>query len=173
VLIFAVRYIVVSFWGRMKRCQLVFSGGGIVLGACAVLVLCNAARSQSSVPPGEPKPVFAAGLYETESRNSSFPDQPVKSRTCLTSASYDAFRDETMAQYREAPALKDCHLSDTETQKNGFGFAMQCQGTKTVLAYEFDKDLVRFTIDTLIESAPKYSSSILTTMRRIGDCPAQ
>jgi hypothetical protein len=50
---------------------------------------------------------------------------------------------------------------------------MQCQGTKTVLAYEFDKDLVRFTIDTLIESAPKYSSSILTTMRRIGDCPAQ
>jgi hypothetical protein len=157
----------------MKRCQFVFSGCGIVLGACAVLVLCNAARSQSSVPPGEPKPVFAAGLYETESRNSSFPDQPVKSRTCLTSASYDAFRDETMAQYREAPALKDCHLSDTKTQKNGFGFAMQCQGTKTVLAYEFDKDLVRFTIDTLIESAPKYSSSILTTMRRIGDCPAQ
>jgi hypothetical protein len=146
---------------------------GFVLGACTVLVLCSSARSQSPVPLIEPKPVFAAGLYETESRNSSFPDQPVKSRTCLASADYDAFRDETMAQYRGAPVLKDCRLSDTKTLKNGFGFAMQCQGTKTVLAYEFDKDLVRFTIDTLIESAPKYSSSILTMMRRIGDCPGQ
>lgn len=89
---------------------------GIVLGACAVLVLCNSARSQSSVPLGEPKPVFAAGLYETESRNSSFPDQPVKSRTCLASANYAAFRDETIAQYREAPALKDCHLSDSSAR---------------------------------------------------------
>jgi hypothetical protein len=33
------------------------------------------------------------------------------------------------------------------------------------------KDLVRGTIDTLIESAPKYSSSILILMRRVGDCP--
>jgi hypothetical protein len=32
---------------------------------------------------------------------------------------------------------------------------------------------VRGTIQTLIEAAPKYSSSILTMMRRIGDCPDQ
>ena len=37
----------------------------------------------------------------------------------------------------------------------------------------FDKDIVRGTIQTLIEAAPKYSSSILTLMRRIGDYPNQ
>ena len=146
---------------------------GLVLGMFAVIALCSAARAQTAAPTTESKPVFAGGLYETESRNSSIPDQPVKSRTCLSSANYDAFRDDTMAQYRGSPALKDCRLSDTKPLKNGFGFAMECQGTKTVLAYEFDKDLVRFTIDTQIENAPKYSSSILTTMRRVGDCPAQ
>ncbi len=146
---------------------------GLVLGAFAVFALCSAARAQSTAPSNEPKPVFAGGLYESESRNSAMPDQPVKSRICLAPADYDAFRDDTMAQYRGSPALKDCHLSETKTLKGGFGFAMECQGTKTVLAYAFEKDLVRFTIDTTIESAPKYSSSILTTMRRIGDCPAQ
>ena len=50
---------------------------------------------------------------------------------------------------------------------------MQCKGTKTVLTYEFGKDLVRGTIHMLIEAAPNYSSSILTLMRRIGDCPDQ
>ena len=102
-----------------------------------------------------------------------FKDQPIKSRTCIASADYDAFRDETMAQYQKSPQLKDCRLSETKRLKNGFGFAMQCPGTKTVLTYEFDKDLVRGTIDTLIEAAPKYSSSILTVMRRVGDCPDQ
>jgi hypothetical protein len=82
-------------------------------------------------------------------------------------------RDDTMAQYQKSPQLKDCRLSETRQLKNGFGFAMQCRGTKTVLTYEFDKDLVRGTIDTLIEAAPKYSSSILTVMRRVGDCPDQ
>jgi len=142
--------------------------------ACAVPAACGAAHAQTSVPRLEPKPVFTPGMYETESRNSAFQDQPVKSRTCIASADYDAFRDETMAQYQKAPQLqKDCRLSDTKTLKNGFAFAMQCKGTKTVLTYEFGKDLVRGTIQTLIESAPKYSSSILTMMRRIGDCPGQ
>ena|SRR5689334_22205575 len=140
----------------------------------AVLVACGSAHAQTSVPLLEPKPVFMPGMYETESRNSAFQDQPVKSRTCIASADYDAFRDETMARYQKAPQLqKDCRLSDTKTLKNGFAFAMQCKGTKTVLTYEFGKDLVRGTIQTLIESAPKYSSSILTMMRRIGDCPGQ
>ena len=142
--------------------------------ACALLAACGAAQAQTSVPLIEPKPVFMPGMYETESRNSAFQDQPVKSRTCIASADYDAFRHETMAQYQKAPQLqKDCRLSDTKTLKNGFAFAMQCKGTKTILTYEFGKDLVRGTIQNLIESAPKYSSSILTMMRRVGDCPDQ
>jgi hypothetical protein len=50
---------------------------------------------------------------------------------------------------------------------------MQCKGTKTILTFHFAKDLVRSTIETLIVDRPKYSSSILTMMRRIGDCPGQ
>jgi hypothetical protein len=146
----------------------------IALGVCAIFLVCVSAHAQTSVPLVEPKPTFAPGLYETESRNSAFPDQPVKSRTCITSRDYDAFRDETMAQYQKSPQfVKDCRLSDTRAIKNGFAFAMQCKGTKTVLTFEFGKDLVRDTTDTLIEAAPKYSSSILTLMRRVGDCPGQ
>jgi hypothetical protein len=143
------------------------------LGVCAILFACSSACAQTSVPLIEPKPAFAPGLYETESRNSAFPDQPVTSRTCIASGSYDAFRDETMAQYQKSPQfVKDCRMSDTKAIKNGFAFAMQCKATKTVLTYEFGKDLVRGTIDTQIESAPQFSSSILTLMRRVGDCPA-
>src|SRR5215471_8674720 len=142
--------------------------------ACAVLVACGAAHAQVSVPLLEPKPVFTPGMYETESRNSAFQNQPAKSRTCIASADYDAFRDETMAQYQKSPQfVKDCRLSDTKTLKNGFAFAMQCKGSKTILTYEFGKDLVRGTIQNLIEAAPKYSSSILIMMRRVGDCPNQ
>jgi hypothetical protein len=147
-----------------------------VLLSCAwtAVVACGAAHAQTAVPLLEPKPVFTPGLYETESRNSAFQDQPVKSTTCIPSADYDAFRDETMAQYQKSPqSVKDCRLSDTKTIKNGFAFAMQCKGTKTILTFEFGKDLVRSTIQTLIEAAPKYSSSILSMMRRIGDCPGQ
>ena len=145
-----------------------------VLVACALFVVCGAAHAQTAAPLLEPKPVFTPGLYETESRNSAFQGQPVKSTTCIASADYDAFRDETMAQYQKSPQfVKDCRLSDTRTLKNGFAFAMQCKGTKTILTYEFGKDLVRGTIQNLIEAAPKYSSSILTMMRRVGDCPGQ
>ena len=90
-----------------------------------------------------------------------------------------AFRDETMAQYGKADNVKkDCALSDIRTIKNGFAFAMACSDTKTVLTYEFGKDadgreLVRGTIQTLIKAAPKYSSSILIMMRRVGECPGQ
>jgi hypothetical protein len=142
---------------------------------CAVFfAACGAPHAQTAVPLLEPKPVFTPGMYETESRNSAFQNQPAKSTTCIPSADFDAFRDETMAQYRASPQfVKDCRLSDTRTIKNGFAFAMQCKGTKTILTFEFGKDLVRGTIETLIEAAPKYSSSILTMMRRIGDCPGQ
>ena len=147
--------------------------------ACAAFVACGAAHARSSVPLPEPKPVFTPGMYETEARNSRFQDQPVKSRTCVPSADYDAFRDETMKQYVTADNIKvGCTLSETKTIKNGFAFAMQCKGSKQVLTYEFGKDssgqeLVRGTIQNFITGAPKYSSSILIMMRRVGDCPGQ
>src|ERR1700742_980260 len=148
--------------------RIMFSAAGILL------QFTSAAGAQSSAPLLEPKPAFVPGLYETESRNSAFQDQPVKSQTCIPSEDFDAFRDETMAQYQKSPQfVKDCRLSDTKTLKNGFAFVMQCKGTKTILTYEFGKDLVRGTIQNLIEAAPKYSSSILIMMRRVGDCPNQ
>ncbi len=144
------------------------------LGAAALAALASAAGAQTAVPLLEPKPSFVPGLYETESRNSAFQDQPVKSRTCIGSADFDAFRDETIAQYQKASQFsKDCRLSDTESLTNGFAFAMQCKGTKTILTFRFAKDLVSGAIETLIVDAPKYSSSILTMMRRVGDCPGQ
>jgi len=147
----------------------------LVTSACVLLALTSGARAQpSSAPLLEPKPAFTPGMYETEARNSAFKDQPVKSRTCVNSADFDAFRDETMAQYNKADNIKkECTLSDTKTLKSGFAFAMQCKGTKTVLTYEFGKDLVRGTIQTFIQPMPKYSSSILIMMRRVGDCPGQ
>jgi Protein of unknown function (DUF3617) len=144
-----------------------------------LVILASAAGAQTSVPLLEPKPVFTPGMYETEARNSAFKNHPVTSRSCIPSADYDAFRDETMAQYQKADNVKkDCTLSETKTLKSGFAFAMQCKGTKTVLTYEFGKDesgkpLVRGTIQNLIQAAPKYSSSILIMMRRVGDCPGQ
>jgi len=147
-------------------------GLGLAAGLC--LTLASPAQAQSPAPLLEPKPVFAPGLYQTESRNSAFQDQPVKSETCIASADFDAFRQEIMAQYQASPQfVKDCQLSDTRTLPNGFAFAMQCKGSKTILTYRFGKDMVSGTIDTLIVSAPKYSSSILTMMRRVGDCPGQ
>lgn len=144
------------------------------LGAAALAALASAAGAQTAVPLLEPKPSFVPGLYETESRNSAFQDQPVKSRTCIGSADFDAFRDETIAQYQKASQFsKDCRLSDTKSLTNGFAFAMQCKGTKTILTFRFAKDLVSGAIETLIVDAPKYSSSILTMMRRVGDCPGQ
>ena len=160
---------------RPRRERSMRPGASVLLwSACAALVACSPVHAETSVPLLEPRPVFTPGMYETESRNSAFQDQPVKSQTCIASADYDAFRDETMAQYQKAPQFaKDCRLSDTKSLKNGFAFAMQCKGTKTILTYAFGKDLVRGTIQTLIENAPRYSSSILTMMRRIGDCPDQ
>jgi hypothetical protein len=139
-----------------------------------LITLVPVARAQTAAPLLEPKPAFVPGLYETESRNSAFQDQPVKSKTCIASADFDAFRNETMAQYQKAPQFSNgCQLSDTKSLPNGFAFAMQCTGVKTILTFRFTKDMVSSTIETLIVDAPKYSSSILTMMRRVGDCPGQ
>jgi hypothetical protein len=135
-----------------------------------MLGVLSAASAQTAAPPLEPKPTFSPGMYETEARNSAIPNAPVKSRLCIASADYDAFRDQEIDQYRKSDLVKQgCKLGDTETLKNGFGFTWLCPGTKSTLTYEFSKDLVRQTIEVLVAAAPK--QSILTMMRRVGDCP--
>jgi hypothetical protein len=61
--------------------------------------------------------------------NSAFQDQPVKSRTCIGSADFDAFRNEPMAQYQKAPQFSNgFELSDTRSLANGFAFATRRVG---------------------------------------------
>jgi hypothetical protein len=128
--------------------------------------------SPQSAPLIGPKPVFVPGLYESESRNSHFQGEPVKAKVCIASADFDHFLAETMAQYRSAPQFsKGCALSQTASLADGFALAMACPGVKTVMTYRFSKDLVAQTIENFIKSAPSASSSILTLMRRVGDCP--
>jgi hypothetical protein len=125
-----------------------------ILAAGLSLALAANAGAQTSAPLLQPKPAFVPGLYETESRNSAFQDQPVKSKTCIASADYEAFREETMAQYQKSPQfVKDCQLSETRSLPNGFAFAMQCKGSKTILTFRFGKDTVSSTIENLIVSA--------------------
>ena len=146
---------------------------GIVIVIAAGLASAALAQDKpQSTPLLSPKPVFVPGMYESESRNSHFQGEPIKSKACLTSADYDHFLADTMAQYRAAPQFeKTCALSQTEPLANGFALAMACPGVKTVITYRFSKDLVAMTIENFIKSAPSASSSILTMMRRTGDCP--
>jgi len=58
---------------------------GIAAGIFVFVALATAAAQTASAPLLEPKPVFAPGIYETESRNSAFQDQPVKSQSCIES----------------------------------------------------------------------------------------
>jgi hypothetical protein len=142
----------------------------LLISSLIMLGVVSVAGAQTAAPSLEPKPTFSPGMYETEARNSAIPNAPVKSRLCIASANYDAFRDQEIDQYRKSDLVKQgCKLGDTETLKNGFGFTWLCPRTKSTLTYEFSKDLVRQTIEVLVTSAPK--QSILTMMRRVGDCP--
>src|SRR5581483_1722808 len=145
----------------------------IVAGALMCFAMSSLAQDKpQSAPLLGPKPVFVPGMYESESRNSHFQGDPIKSKACLTSVDYDHFLADTMAQYRAAPQFeKTCALSQTEPLANGFALAMACPGVKTVITYRFSRDLVAMTIENFIKSAPSASSSILTMMRRTGDCP--
>lgn len=134
----------------------------------------SGAMAQDAVPLIKPKPVFVPGEYETESRNSQFQAQPVKSKTCATSVDFDHFRDETLQQYQSSGTFnKYCTLGETKNMPDGFAFAMDCNGAKTIITFHFAKDLVSQTIETLITGYKAASSSILTIMRRVGDCPGQ
>ncbi len=136
-----------------------------------VLTAIESLLAQPATPSLGPKPIFVPGLYETESRNSAFKDQGVKSKTCIASADFDAFKRETIAQYLKEPQFtKVCKLSDTKPAAHGFAFAMDCGQSKTIITFNFAKDLVSSTTQTLIVSRPEYSSTILTLSRRVGDC---
>ena len=145
-----------------------------VLAAIAVVLAASAAVAQNSAWVHGPKPVFVPGLYESESRNSHFQNMPSKATVCIASADFDAFVADTMAQYRSADQFKKgCSLSETTPLTNGFAIAMACPGVKNVVTYHFSKDQVASTIETVILAHKPSSSSILSMMRRIGDCEGQ
>jgi hypothetical protein len=143
----------------------------------AIMLVAAAAFAQDQAAPLlGPKPVFTPGQYETESRNSRFPDQPVKASVCMTSADFEAFRRETMDQYLNAKHFTAaCRLSEDIRTPKGFAFAMDCGDTKIVTLIEFSNDekgveIVRDQTQTTIARAPQASSDILSLMRRTGDC---
>jgi hypothetical protein len=145
-----------------------------IIPALIVACVASAAGAQTGGWLQGPKPVFVPGLYETESRNSHFKTQPSKATVCIPSKDFDAFMEDTIAQYRSAPQFsKGCSLSEPTKLADGFAIAMACAGVKTVLTYHFSKDQVASTIDNVILKYNAASASILTMSRRIGDCPGQ
>jgi hypothetical protein len=152
------------------------SWGGIVMKALlvgpALLLSALPATAQDSVPFAGPRPVFVPGLYQTESRNSHFQNQPATAKVCVNSVDFDHFLDETVRQYQSSADFnKSCTLGETRRTPDGFAFAMDCKGSKTVITFHFSKDLMAQTIENLIPAHKSASSSILTMMRRVGDCP--
>jgi hypothetical protein len=154
-----------SFEGKVMKA--LFVGPVLLLSALP-------ADAQDSVPFAGPRPVFVPGLYRTESRNSHFQNQPVTARVCVNSVDFDHFLDETLRQYQSSADFnKSCALGETRRMPDGFAFAMDCKGSKTIIPFHFSKDLVAQTIQNLILAHKSASSSILTMMRRVGDCPGQ
>jgi Protein of unknown function (DUF3617) len=140
----------------------------------ALLLSVLSANAQDSVPFAGPRPVFVPGLYETESRNSHFQNQPVTAKVCINSADFEHFLDETLRQYQSSADFnKNCTLGETKRTPDGFAFAMDCKGSKTILTFHFSKNLVAETQQNLILAHKSASSSILSMMRRVGDCPGQ
>src|SRR5437016_11153929 len=103
--------------------------------ACVVgpvlLLSALSATAHDFLPFAGPRPVFVPGLYQTESRNSHFQNQPVTAKVCVSSTDFDHFRDETLRQYQSSPDFnKSCTLGETRRTPDGFAFAMACQGSK-------------------------------------------
>lgn len=137
----------------------------------SLLMLCLTASAPAGARASARKPVFSPGLYETESRNSAFPNKGVTSKTCRTSVDFEAFRRDTIAQYSTLPQFKNaCRLSETRPSIDGFVFAMDCGAAKTIISFHVSKDLVRSTTETKVVARPEYSSTILTLSRRVGAC---
>jgi hypothetical protein len=146
----------------------------ILVALTVPLVSLPLARAQTAAPLLEPKPVFAPGHYETESRNSHFPQSGPKAKVCIASGDFDSFRRETVDQYLKSPQfMKACELSESKLLPYGFAFAMDCKQAKIVSVFHFSKDMVSDEMATVIPAAPTASSKILTIMLRIGDCPGK
>jgi hypothetical protein len=155
-------------WGGDRVRTLAAVGLSWLIGCFTVA---TGARAEEAVPLVGPKPVFVPGLYETESRNSRWPDQGFKSQVCLQSADVEAFRQETIDQYLKSPQfVKACRLSDTRTTADGFAFAMDCGEARHILTYHFGRDMVQSTDRTEFVSRPEFSSDILTILHRLGEC---
>src|SRR5277367_193746 len=136
------------------------------------LVSLPLAKAQTAAPLLEPKPAFASGYYETESRNSHFSQSGPKAKVCIASADFDAFRRETIDQYlKSTQFMQACELSESKLLPDGFAFAMVCEQTKVVSVFHFSKDMVSDEMATIIPAAPTASSKILTVVHRIGHCP--
>jgi hypothetical protein len=106
----------------------------------ALLLSALLANAQDSVPFAGPRPVFVPGLYQTESRNSHFQNQPVTARVCVNSADFDHFLDETVRQYQSSADFNNsCALGDTKRTPDGFAFAMACKGSKTIISFRFPR----------------------------------
>jgi hypothetical protein len=122
------------------------------------------ARCRCSFP-ASTKPKAATDISRT---------QPVTAKVCVNSVDFEHFLDETLRQYQSSADFnKSCTLGDTKRTPDGFAFAMDCKGSKTILTFHFSKDLVAQTQQNLILANKSASSSILTMMRRVGDCPGQ
>jgi hypothetical protein len=144
----------------------------LVVALAAPLIPLPLASAQTAAPLLEPKPAFAPGYYETESRNSHFPQSGPKAKVCIASIEFDAFRRDTIDQYLKSPQfMTACELSESKLLPDGFAFAMDCKQTKIVSVFHFSKDMVSDEMATIIPAAPTTSSKILTIMHRIGDCP--
>src|SRR4030088_2477564 len=140
----------------------------------ALLLLALPASAQDSVPFAGRRPVFVPGLYETKSRTSHFQNQLVTARVCVNSIDFELFLDETLRQYQSSVDFnRSCALGEPSRTPDGFAFAMDCKGYKTIITFRFSKDLAAQTIQNLILAQKSASSSILTMMRRVGDCPGQ
>jgi hypothetical protein len=82
--------------------------------AAALLLPALPVNAQDSVPFAGARPVFVPGLYETESRNSHFQNQPVTAKVCVNSVDFEHFLDETLRQYRSSADFnKSCALGET------------------------------------------------------------
>lgn len=136
-----------------------------------VFVLCLSASAPTGAFASAQEPVFVPGLYETESRNSAFPNQGATRKTCLASVDFEAFRRDTIAQYSSLPQFKNvCRLSETRPLIDGFAFAMDCGAAQTIISFHISRNLVQSTTETKIVARPEYSSTILTLSRRVGVC---
>ncbi len=134
------------------------------------LVALMTAATAKELLPGD-QPVFTPGIYQSESRNSKFPDTGAKTAVCISSASAEDFINDTRKQYESTPHfLKACTLGPTMRVYQGYAFAMDCKGSGQLLTFRFTGDLIISEIATQITRSKKHSSTSVTFLKRVGNC---